>query len=184
MITFTPLNNAPAPTQAAIQPVAATPAAPPTIIIQQPQPTPTESPRIATRTMEPPRSTDASEPVEQPAQSAPQLTPAPQPDGAEPDVPAEIDHPAPARITTTPPQPAPEAAPRPTPSDPYATLINVNLATAKELEALPRIGPVLAQRIVDHRNANGPFRSVRDMTAVKGIGEKTADGLAPYIRFQ
>jgi competence protein ComEA len=50
-------------------------------------------------------------------------------------------------------------------------LINVNTATAAELETLPGIGEVLAQRIVDYRTEHGPFRSVEDLLDVSGIGE-------------
>jgi len=49
--------------------------------------------------------------------------------------------------------------------------INVNTATADELEALPGIGPTLAAAIVDERDRNGPFRSVDELTRVPGIGE-------------
>jgi competence protein ComEA len=58
-----------------------------------------------------------------------------------------------------------------------ARVIDVNSATAAQLEQLPRIGPTLAQRIVEEREANGPFTSVDDLTRVRGIGEKTVDGL-------
>jgi len=51
--------------------------------------------------------------------------------------------------------------------------ININMASASELEALPGIGPVLAQRIVDYRQANGPFRTLEDIKDVKGIGDST-----------
>lgn len=50
-------------------------------------------------------------------------------------------------------------------------LVNVNTASATELEALPGIGEVIAQRIVDHRTANGPFASVEELLEVSGIGE-------------
>lgn len=49
-------------------------------------------------------------------------------------------------------------------------LININSASAVELEELPGIGPALSQRIVDYRTANGPFASVEDLKSVKGIG--------------
>lgn len=59
--------------------------------------------------------------------------------------------------------------------------INLNLATATELEELPRIGPAMAARIVAWREANGRFISVEDLLAVTGIGEKTLDGLRELV---
>jgi competence protein ComEA len=50
--------------------------------------------------------------------------------------------------------------------------VNLNTATVSQLEDLPGIGPALAARIVDHRQKNGAFKSVEDLMAVKGIGEK------------
>lgn len=49
--------------------------------------------------------------------------------------------------------------------------IHLNRAGADELEALPGVGPVLAERIVAHREARGPFQSVEDLLEVAGIGE-------------
>lgn len=51
--------------------------------------------------------------------------------------------------------------------------VNLNTATAEDLETLPRIGPALAQRIIAWRDENGGFRSVDDLRNVSGIGEKT-----------
>lgn len=51
--------------------------------------------------------------------------------------------------------------------------IDINAADAATLESLPGIGPALAQRIVEHRAAKGPFRSVEDLLDVSGIGERT-----------
>jgi competence protein ComEA len=62
-----------------------------------------------------------------------------------------------------------------------AGLLNLNTASAQELEALPAIGPVTAQAIVDYRTANGPFRSVEEIVKVKGIGPATLEKLKPLI---
>jgi competence protein ComEA len=59
--------------------------------------------------------------------------------------------------------------------------VDLNAATVGELDALPGIGPVLAQRIVDHRTRNGPFRSVDQLDDVPGIGPATAAELAELV---
>lgn len=56
-------------------------------------------------------------------------------------------------------------------------LINLNRATAEQLQQLPRIGEATAEKIIADREANGPFSSVDDLTRVSGIGEKTVEGL-------
>ncbi|GAA2536717.1 hypothetical protein GCM10009860_16490 [Microbacterium mitrae] len=61
-------------------------------------------------------------------------------------------------------------------------LININAATAAELEELPRIGEALASRIVAWREENGPFRSVDDLGNVSGIGEKMLETLRPLVK--
>lgn len=59
--------------------------------------------------------------------------------------------------------------------------VNLNAATVADLDGLPRIGPALAQRIIDYRLANGQFSSVDDLRNVTGIGEKTFAGLKDLI---
>ena len=58
-----------------------------------------------------------------------------------------------------------------------AAAVNINTATAEELVALPGVGPVKAQAIVDHRKAHGPFKTVDDLRNVKGIGAKRMEKL-------
>jgi competence protein ComEA len=60
-------------------------------------------------------------------------------------------------------------------------LVNLNTATVGELDGLPGIGPVLAQRIVDHRAASGPFSSVEQLDDVPGIGPSTAAELTGLV---
>lgn len=59
--------------------------------------------------------------------------------------------------------------------------IDLNRATAAELTALPGIGPVLAERIVSHREEHGGFRSVEDLRAVSGIGEARLRALVDLV---
>jgi competence protein ComEA len=59
--------------------------------------------------------------------------------------------------------------------------VNLNTASAADLEALPGIGEVLAQRIVDYRTQHGPFRNVRDLLKVEGIGDKKFDSIKDYV---
>ena len=55
--------------------------------------------------------------------------------------------------------------------DPESGKVAINQANAEELESLPGVGPVLAQRIFDYREAHGPFEMVEDLLDVPGIGE-------------
>ena len=59
--------------------------------------------------------------------------------------------------------------------------VNLNTATQAELETLPRIGPALAQRILDWRAANGRFDAATDLLEVTGIGQKVFDGLKDRV---
>ena len=64
----------------------------------------------------------------------------------------------------------------PTPSRPSpapAAIVNLNTATSKDLETLPGIGAKTAERIVEYRQKNGPFKKVEDLMNVQGIGEKS-----------
>ncbi len=62
---------------------------------------------------------------------------------------------------------APSAAP--------ASMVNINSAGVDELVTLPGIGKAYAERIVEYRQKNGPFKKVEDILNVRGIGEKTFD---------
>lgn len=59
--------------------------------------------------------------------------------------------------------------------------VNINTATLVDLEALPGIGPVIAGRIIEYRNANGPFPSVEELVAVEGISDNLLDELRPLV---
>ena len=60
--------------------------------------------------------------------------------------------------------------------------VDLNRAGAAELDALPGIGPVLAGRILEHRARNGPFRSVEELRAVRGVGDRLMEKLAGRVR--
>jgi competence protein ComEA len=59
--------------------------------------------------------------------------------------------------------------------------IHLNTATAGELETIPGVGPVTAQRIIDFREQNGPFRAVEELDAVSGIGPKRLEQLQGLV---
>ncbi|CAN5149327.1 ComEA family DNA-binding protein [soil metagenome] len=59
--------------------------------------------------------------------------------------------------------------------------VNLNTADEAALETLPRVGPAMAQRILDWREANGPFTAVEDLLNVTGIGDKTLEGLRELV---
>jgi competence protein ComEA len=78
----------------------------------------------------------------------------------------------------------PRFAARPTDTLPPAAVpkVDLNAADRAELLQLPGVGPTLADAILAHRQERGPFRSVDDLDAVKGVGGKTLDRLRPMLR--
>ncbi|MFA7620206.1 MAG: ComEA family DNA-binding protein [Aminobacteriaceae bacterium] len=62
--------------------------------------------------------------------------------------------------------------------------INVNSASASELEALPGVGPATARAIIEHRERVGPFRTVEALMDVKGIGPKKLEGMRKMVAVQ
>jgi competence protein ComEA len=85
-----------------------------------------------------------------------------------------IGEPAVTGVATA-PQPAAKAKAPP-------ALVDLNRATVAELEAIPRIGPVLAARIVAYRDSVGRFANVDALVGVKGVGPAMLERLRPYVR--
>lgn len=59
--------------------------------------------------------------------------------------------------------------------------LDPNTASAKDLEALPGVGPVIARRLVEYRQSHGPFRKPEDLLQVSGIGPKKLEQLRPFL---
>lgn len=74
-----------------------------------------------------------------------------------------------------------EGVPVQTPSAAPQARVNINIATVENLQQLPRVGPVLAQRIVAYREMYGPFKSIEDLMKVSGIGEAIFAAIRDYI---
>ena len=101
-------------------------------------------------------------------------------DGQKIHVPRKGEVSAPAVASVAPsrsPRSAPQAAATATTQFP----INLNTATADQLEAIPGIGPVLAQRIIEYRQTRGRFQSVDELLEVRGIGPKRLESMRPYV---
>jgi competence protein ComEA len=80
-------------------------------------------------------------------------------------------------------QPAPhpgavQASPAPSPAE----VVDLNAATLEQLDSLPGVGPVLAQRILDWRQEHGRFSSVEELGEVSGIGDARLADLRPRVR--
>lgn len=69
----------------------------------------------------------------------------------------------------------------PTRTSSSLTKININTATLEELQTLPRIGPAIAQRIIDYRKEHGPFKRIEDLLKVRGIGERVFEQIKDRI---
>jgi competence protein ComEA len=82
---------------------------------------------------------------------------------------------APAAAAQHPAPPLPSTTAR-------AVIVNLNTASQAELMRLPGIGEKYAERILSYRREHGPFASVEDLDAVRGIGKKTIERLRPFIR--
>lgn len=73
---------------------------------------------------------------------------------------------------------------RPSPVTREDYVININTATPEELELLDGIGPVIAERIVSYREAEGGFKKIEDITKVQGIGAAVFENIREHIRVE
>ncbi len=152
--------------------------APPSAVALLPEPAQAKATQIA-----PPKPEPESAKAQTPRivlDEEPSPAPAPPDDELPPESPLE------SRLVDLEPSPAPapaddeaESAQEPA----LAVRIRVNSASPSELELLPGVGPVIASRISESRASDGPFKDLRDLQRVRGIGPKTAQKLAPHIRF-
>jgi competence protein ComEA len=130
-----------------------------------------EGPAAAAASAEKPAKETKASKTEKAADAAP-AAPAAAP--ASPAAPAPVaGGAAKAKAATSEKSEAPKLAP--------GTKININTASAEELDKLPEIGPVKAQAIVEYRKANGPFKSAEDIEKVKGIKEGTFAKIKDFI---
>lgn len=99
--------------------------------------------------------------------------------------PAIADQPANIESQTSEPRPD-NAPPRRRRPEPPSEPIDINLASAEQLESLPGVGPVLAQRILRARQAapGGTFGTLEELAAIRGIKAKTFSRLKPYLKIE
>ena len=96
--------------------------------------------------------------------------------------PVPKEEPAPSRPDQSGTAQTPAAAPVHTaPAVKTVAKVNLNRASADELQMLPGVGPVLAQRMVEWRKAHGRYRTVEDLQEVRGIGKKRLEQLRPLV---
>jgi competence protein ComEA len=86
------------------------------------------------------------------------------------------------RVGESGPPVAASAAGGPQPAGSSAAQVDLNTATVEQLDALPGVGPVLAQRILDWRTRNGRFNAVGELQEVAGIGEAKFADLEARVR--
>jgi competence protein ComEA len=80
--------------------------------------------------------------------------------------------------------PAPAATPEGCAAQLAETPLDLNQATAEQLDQLPGIGPALAERIIDWRDEHGPFTTVDQLNEVRGIGERTVARVRPCLAIE
>jgi competence protein ComEA len=74
-----------------------------------------------------------------------------------------------------------KSAPRAAAKPPSTAIVNLNTATAGDLEGLPGIGAKTAARILEYRQKNGPFKKIEELMNVRGVGEKNFLKLKPQL---
>jgi competence protein ComEA len=72
-------------------------------------------------------------------------------------------------------------AAKPKPAPAVTTPVNLNTATAADLQALPGVGAATARLIIEHREKNGGFKKIEELMNIKGIGEKSFLKLKPMV---
>ena len=79
------------------------------------------------------------------------------------------------------PATAQDKAPKAKPAPAVSTPVNLNTATAADLQALPGVGAATARLIIEHREKNGGFKKIEELMNIKGIGEKSFLKLKPMV---